>query len=517
LRPVARRRLLGATILLVSTGCQLVLGDFTVEGTPSPPAKPLDTVCAPNTYLCSGNQLQTCSDDRSEWKGIADCASADQCDPTAGTCRTCAAGEFACNGATLQTCDATGHWQPNATPCDSPELCHVAVDRKAGTVPPKSECAPSPCPPGNGHSCTGNRLERCSDGRDQLLLVDRCGSAALCDVAKADGQIAPGVLGTCQPPTCHFGQFACDGATLERCNDDQNGWTALTTCPDATSCNPLTGDCTPCAPNATACSGSDLLRCGTNGFAPVARCKAVELCNAALGRCDKPACSVAGALRCTADEPPRLEECGNDLRWNLREACAGPTLCSVSAGRCLPPACELDDTRCVGQELQRCGDDRSRWVVKQTCSATEVCDPSGCLPAPCTEANARCNNGTFERCVSGTWVPLHRCGPPKLCNKDQGCLPPECDASHGDYSCNGAILVQCTAGIEAEPLTCSGEQDVCDPDLPGCVACQPFAYECKPATELHRCLADGSASPLVMNCPGGCRLSGSGPVCAQMP
>jgi hypothetical protein len=509
LLPVARRRLLGATILLLSTGCQLVLGDFTLEGTPTPPAK-LGSACAPNTYRCTGNQLETCSPDRGSWAPVAECASADQCDPAAGACRPCTFGELACNGATLETCDASGRWQAQGTPCESAELCHVALDRNLQT------CAASPCPPGDGHSCTGNRLERCSEGRDQLLLVDRCGSPALCDPAQADAASAPGVLGTCQPPTCHFGQFACDGATLERCNDEQNGWTALLTCPDAASCNPLAGDCTPCTPNDTACSGADLLRCGTNGFSRAAHCATVELCNAALGRCDQPACSRPGALRCTADAPPRLEECGSDLRWHQRDACAAPALCSVSAGRCLPPACDPEDTRCFGQELQACSDDRSRWVLKRTCAANEVCDPTGCLPAPCAEGDTRCNDRAFERCASGAWVAEQRCDAPGLCDRAVGCSMPECDSSHGDYSCRGAILSECTQGIATDLWTCPSDE-VCDPDLGDCMACQPFAYECVNDTELHRCLADGSDSPLVMNCPGGCRLSGSGPVCAQMP
>ena len=509
--PVARRRLLGASILLLATGCQLVLGDFTLQGTPSEPAVTLGAVCAPNTYRCDGSQLETCSSDRKAWDDVAACGSPDQCDPTAGTCRTCAFGEFACNGTVLQTCDAMGHWQAQATPCDSPELCHVAADRKSGS------CVQSPCGPGPGHTCSGNRLEGCSPSRDQVLLLDRCGSSLLCDAAKADAQTAAGVLGTCQPVACSFGQFACDGVTLERCNDDQSGWTPLATCDDAASCNPLTGDCTPCAPGDTVCSGDELWRCGPSGFAQVTKCAAVELCNAGAGRCDKPACSRPGAVRCTAGEPPHLEECGNDLRWNAREACASLALCSESAGRCLPPACDIDETRCVGQELRGCSADRSHWVVTRTCASNEVCDPSGCLPAPCVEGNLRCNDESFERCVSGAWAPQHRCDAPGLCDKTQGCLPPECDSSHGDYSCNAdGILTQCAAGIATELLTCQKPQ-VCDPDLPGCVACQPLAYACVNDTELHRCLADGSDSPLIMNCPGGCTLSGNTPACAQMP
>jgi hypothetical protein len=511
LSPVARGRLIGASILLFSTGCQLVLGDFTLAGAPSEPPAPVGTACTPNTYRCTDNRLQTCSADRTAWDDVAQCASADQCDPTAGTCRTCAFDEFACNGSVLQKCDAMGHWQAQGTPCDSPELCQVTVDRKSGG------CAKSPCPAGNGHSCTDNRLERCSASRDQLSLVDRCGSAALCDPAKADAQTAAGTLGTCEPLKCSFGQFACEGTALERCNDDQSGWTPLTTCDDAASCNPLTGDCTPCTQGDTVCSGAELWRCGPNGFARAATCAAIELCNALQKRCDKPGCSQPGAVRCVTGEPPQLEACENDLQWHVREACASQALCSESAGRCLPPACDSEETRCVGQELQVCSGDRTHWDVLKTCASNEVCDPLSCLPAPCSEGAQRCNDGTFERCVSGNWQSQHRCGPPALCDKTQGCLPPQCDSSHGDYSCTSdGILVACTEGIRSQPLTCN-RPTVCDADQRACLQCEPLAYDCENDTELHRCLLDGSAAPLVMNCPGGCTVTDNVPSCAQMP
>jgi hypothetical protein len=502
-------------MLLVSAGCQVILGDFTLDDVPSEAAAALGDDCTPNSYRCNENQLETCAADRRSWTPVAACSDADHCDPGAATCRTCTPGDFACSGQVLETCDATAHWQTQAS-CETPELCHVAADRKSGS------CLSSPCGQAD-YTCSGNRLLRCAPTRDALVLVDRCDTSALCDASKASAQ-APGVRGTCQPPACLTGTFTCDGATLERCNDDQTGWQPIATCGDPTSCNPLTGDCTPCSPGDVACSGAELWRCGDAGFAAAETCAAPELCDASQGGCDKPTCSVPGTVRCTTGDLVHLEECGNDLRWAVREVCVSRALCSESSERCLPPACEADAARCLGQEHQVCPD-RSSWVTDQTCSPDQICTPAGCQMAPCTEGTVRCNDATLERCVSGVWAPQNRCGAAELCHADTmppGCTPP-CDGSRGDFSCSpsGAIS-QCSLGVSTELKTCdSGE--FCDPDpavgtgAPSCDVCQPLAYACLNGTELHRCLADGSAAPLVEHCTGGCSLAGAVPTCTQMP
>ncbi len=383
-------------------------------------------------------------------------------------------------------------------------------------------CTTSPCGAGE-YTCSENRLLRCSPTRDQLLLVDRCATAALCDADKATTQAQNGGRGTCVPPVCLAGTFACDGATLQRCNDDQNGWEPLTTCSDATSCNPLTGDCTPCTSGDAACSGSTLLRCGSTGFTQAAVCAAPELCDPNEKRCQKPECSVPGAVRCATGDLTSLEECGNDFRWAVREVCTSRALCSESAARCLPPACEPGETRCLGQVLQVCSGDLTHWTDQQTCAPDATCDPTGCLATPCTEGAVRCNDATIERCVSGAWAPQNRCLSGALCDSgSQRCQLPECDASHGDFSCSGTIVSQCQAGVSYEFNTCAAGL-FCDADpavgsgIPSCDACEPLAYSCVNGNELHRCVADGTSAPLVERCPGGCSLSGDVPSCAQMP
>jgi hypothetical protein len=500
-------------MLLASTGCQVILGDFTLDQAPSETAAELGDACDPNAYQCAGNELQTCSPDRQAFTAVAECMDADHCDPAAGACRACTPGDVACNGPVLETCGVTGQWQSGTT-CATAALCSVAVDRRSGS------CAPSPCGQGE-HTCSGNRLLRCSSGHDALSFVDRCASAALCDPVKADDQVARGGRGTCQPPHCLIGQFACDGATLKRCNDDLNGWVTLTTCGDATSCNPMTGSCAPCNVGDTACSGAELWRCAATGFAKVENCAAPELCNASAGECDKPTCSAPGAVRCVKGELNKLEECGNDLRWAVREVCASGVLCSETAARCLPPACESDETRCEGQQHQSCSGDLSQWVVDQTCAPDETCDPSGCLPNPCVEGSVRCNDVALERCVSGVWTPQNRCAAPALCNVTKQACDPPCDASLGEYSCVSGNIKQCASGVSVDFLTCNGQ--FCDPDpavgkgLPTCDVCQPLAYSCVNGSELHRCVADGSVAPLVERCSGGCSVTGGVPTCAQTP
>lgn len=511
-----RRRFVGASMLLVSTGCQVLLGDFTLENAPSEARIELGDACEPNTYVCDGAVLKTCSNDRTAWTTVSECDSPDHCDPTAGACRTCTAGDAACNGNVLETCNAMGQWQEKSL-CDTPELCTVTPDRKFGS------CKASPCDQAE-HICAGNLLERCSPGRDRLTLVDRCASAALCDVSKADAEAAMGQRGTCRPPQCLIGQFACDGATLERCNDDLKDWQLVTVCGAGTSCNPQTGSCDACSPGDVACSGAELLRCDPSGWALADTCAAPELCDTAAKRCQKPTCATPGDVRCVAGEPARLEECGTDLRWAIRENCTSLPLCSESAGRCLPPACQIGETRCVGQERQVCSDDRSGWVHDRTCRAGETCDATGCHAAGCSEGMLRCNDAAIERCASGAWVPQNRCAAPSLCSDGASvCQPLQCDPAK-DFTCSASgIISGCTAGVANELKTC-GEGQFCDPELgigsgrPSCDKCQPLAFSCDmdTGTELHRCLADGSSAPLVERCAGGCTMTGNTAACVPV-
>ncbi len=517
-------------MLSLLSGCQLVFGDFTLVTSGGRGTLLFGDACAPDTFRCQANELQKCSDDRSSWLTIQTCSDADHCDPTAAACRTCTPNQWACSGAQLERCDTNSRWMAMGAACPSSALCLLTGDRGSGA------CGATRCSPAGAYSCMGNALMRCSAGLDGAKLVDRCGSALLCDATKANAQAASGGRGTCIPPTCLVGTYRCDGATVERCREDETGWDPVTTCDEAASCNALTGDCSECSAGDAACSGNELWTCGPDGFVNAATCAAPELCNAITGRCDPPECTTPGATRCHTEDVVQLEECGDDLRWAVREACSSAALCSESAGACIPPACADGAVRCFGQVRQHCSGDVTHWVDDMTCPDGTSCDPDGCH-APCTNDPAaglnayRCDGATLERCASnGNWEPQNRCATHKLCDAAaHACLTPAC-AGPGEYKCSSdQNLTHCTEDRDAfgDFLTCTAGT-ICDADpavgtgRPGCDACRALEYGCTgDATngyELHFCNADGTAAPLVALCPGGCSVSSDNvPTCVQMP
>ncbi len=132
-------------------------------------------VCDVGEKLCTGSTLSLCSEDRTGFVAIAQCATEGLCDQQAGVCQppVCAADDVSCAGATLRICNAdrTGYVDQ---PCGSPQLC----DAVAGV------CQLDTCTVGAGH-CEGNVLFQCSGSPARFERVDACDSAALCDPAGA--------------------------------------------------------------------------------------------------------------------------------------------------------------------------------------------------------------------------------------------------------------------------------------------------------------------------------------------
>jgi len=508
-------RLLGACLTLGSLGCQAVLGDFQIE--PQPAAEPsgLGTACEPSELRCNGATLETCAPDRRGFTPLAHCATAGQCDATAGTCRACTPGEAACNGSMLQLCNPAGELE-DAQDCQTSALCHLDGDRSAAS------CIPPLCNRGD-FSCDVNRLLECATGRDHWELVARCAASPQCDPERARDQRAAGTPPTCLPPLCLPGSFACDGAALARCSADQDAWEPLLQCADAASCNPLAGSCTSGADGSTACSGADLVRKGTGGFEKVKTCDSALLCDAEAEGCEKSSCGAAGSLRCSAGELPALEECSADGSWITREVCDHRTLCDAAAGRCFPRACDDDATRCVGNAHQTCSADRTRWETDRTCADGEVCNVLGCEPDGCTPGAVRCVAESLEACNAGHWEPRLHCATPALCSASQArCDPPVCGGSLGDYSCMPAreTLLRCdpSRGAWTDFRDCTAPTPVCNADrpvnggIPVCNACEPLAYACS-GTSLTRCAADGLSSPTIASCPSSCVVSSGVPSC----
>lgn len=500
--------------MLGPLGCQAILGDFAIEPQTKEPSG-LGTACEPSELHCQGKTLEVCAPDRRGFTALVECATPGQCDASAGACRACFPGEAACNGGVRQVCNGSGELE-DTEDCKSTPLCRLEGDRSAAS------CAAPLCGTGE-FTCDGNRLLECAPGRDHWELVARCASGPLCDVTRAADRRKQGLPPTCVTPTCVPGSFACDGATLRRCSADQNAWEPLLACPDAASCNPVSGSCTPAADGTVACSGSDLVRKGPGGFERVAPCGSPLLCDPAKGVCVKSSCGEAGSLRCSDEELPALEECSGDGNWFVREVCDHRTLCDAKSGRCFPKACDDGDVRCVGQAHQVCSADRSHWETDQTCEDGDVCNVDGCEPDGCTEGTLRCVAESLELCNGGVWEPKLHCATPELCSTAKGsCDPPQCGGSAGEYSCSpdDKTLRRCdpTRTTWNDFRQCTGPTPVCNADrpvaggIPVCNACEPLAYACN-GTDLTRCAADGLSSPTIASCPGGCSVAAGVPTC----
>jgi hypothetical protein len=507
----ARPRLANAAralVLVVACGCQAVFGDFEIASEPSSPPSALGIECEPDQYRCTNELLERCNDARTGFITVEICASAAECNSTARHCGPCTAGEYQCRGAELEHCDAS-IWTHVDT-CAAPEACSIDSDRRSGS------CATTVCDAGR-HDCQEGRLVRCAPGHDHYDGVASCASLELCDPAFADELADSGSRGACRPPLCAPNEWSCEGATLRRCAIDLTDWDVVSTCDSPNLCSVTQAACAPCNPGDTECNGAELRRCDASGsWVPVKTCDAAALCDAVTGSCHAADCGEPGSLSCGRGGYPVLEVCSNDHTFTVVEACATVELCSVSAGRCLTPACEGGATRCVGQELQSCSRDRTRWETTTTCAESEVCDPKdGCLPGPCAENAVRCNDLSFERCVSGRFLEAERCETPELCSTEPaGCSAAAC--SPGQFDCQGRVLMKCTPGRDGftEVRTCP-QGTMCDetpPRVPDCRACTPNAYECM-ENDLLRCSTDGLTREAVRTCPTRCDASGTSPLC----
>ena len=506
------RRLVGAGLALCSLGCQVVLGDFKTEE-PSTAPSGLGTTCEPSAFRCDGAELQACSADRRGWQLVTKCASPGQCDASAAACRSCTPGEAGCNDGVRQLCNGAGELDFAEDCAGGPHQCVLQGDRSI------ARCVSAICQPG-AFLCDGNRLRTCAPEGDHWTLVARCASGPLCDEDSAAEQAARGVAPTCLAPLCLPGTFACDGATPERCNADQNAWEPLAPCADAASCNATDGSCTPAFDGTVACSGRDLVRKSATGFATIEQCDSPFLCDAAVGECKTSDCGAQGTLRCNK-ELPNLEECAPDGTWVVREVCGARALCSVTERRCFPAACTPDGTRCVGQTFQVCSADLTHWETQTTCPDGWSCGSTGCVMGGCTNGT-RCVETSAETCSEGLWVPRNRCATAGLCDQGSGtCGDPMCGGPLGEYQCTSdERLMACPPDRKqwntAPP--CAAATPYCDADPPAggggpiCNVCQPLSYQCV-ATSLTRCAADGQSSPVIAICPGGCSVVSGVPSC----
>jgi len=436
--------------------CQVALGDFTID------TSQLAVSCESGSTRCAGHELQSCVSGN-QWRVLATCASADLCNLTNLSCTPCTPGSYQCSAAQPQLCDAGSHWTAaTPAPCASASLCDVPEDGSA------AKCLPPGCPVAGQLQCLDGHLQRCPLDQKSWQDVEICGSSALCDVERANQQVAAGKPATCVLPTCSAGQFNCDTGSPQPCKADRTGWDPATTSCAGMTCNPATGDCSACQVGSAACSGRNLERCDGSAWRSTA-CSSVLSCNSApVPSCDPPSCTP-GEFRC--NETSALERCRSDgTKWEPIEQCINRVLCNPKATRCETPRCPIAGAkRCQSNTQQACRADLTGWDDLSTCSASGSCDPElGCLDTACKAGTYRCNDVSLEACTNGSWARLATCQTADLCDAAHHvCTPASC--APGERQCQGNVLRRCNAALDGwdELETCNGAT-VCSPDTKRC-------------------------------------------------
>ncbi|MEY4549196.1 MAG: hypothetical protein RL685_5391, partial [Pseudomonadota bacterium] len=197
----------------------------------------------------------------------------------------------------------------------------VIVPLGAGGATSPAPPPPPACQP-RQLRCQGAALQICRDDQQGFRTARICSTPELCcdDEARC-----PADLG-CQPPACAAGEFRCDGALLSVCNDAHTGWAPLTTCPSAAQCNTTLGRCSDQPCNAALpdrqCSEGALLECRGDGWSLVMQCESSALCSSVgpdLGCLPTNCTDVRGAGLGDLPSPFKCDN-GELLRCNDRRA-----------------------------------------------------------------------------------------------------------------------------------------------------------------------------------------------------
>jgi hypothetical protein len=233
--------------------------------------------CVPDQLRCDGDLLEVCDSSGKKWALIEQCASVGLCDASAGVCRAavCDVREHQCTETgELLVCNTERTGFEHVAQCSSPAFCNA--------VRGQERCEEAICDAG-ARRCNGAQLEACrQDQMGYSPVQPACTSAALC---RTDG---PGQA-HCDPPTCTAGQYACDARELRLCNENSNGWIVLDRCTSAPLCNLAAKRCDPvaCQLGEQQCQGSVLRRCNADqtGFSPVVDCGDPLLCDTRVMTC----------------------------------------------------------------------------------------------------------------------------------------------------------------------------------------------------------------------------------------
>lgn len=486
-------RLCACAFLLVS--CHAVVGDYEVAPSDGPDVSPITGSCRPGEWTCNREFLLECTKD-GVWKTSQTCQTASQCDKSAKTCTVCAqAGVRRCNGAQREYCNNTRSGWDSIETCNAPD-----------------ECSPTHCGPciAGEVQCSGatsQNLQVCN-ANNRWEEVDTCETATLCERSVSMAMADPTWTPQCLTPSCVAGTLSCEGSTLYRCRQSQDGYDRIDICASPALCQLATeSDSTGEAMCPTGCSPAGSFRCTGNaveqcaadqtGWSDPVPCAEPTICDSETGECGSP-CEL-GMKRCNAGT---LEACTAQGMWATEQVCATVALCEKtpadgSVSRCNPPVCAPQETRCTGAQLEVCNDDRTAFVPLTMCASPALCqctkdgacaggiDANGCgvpvcMPLDSGEMPLRCNPGNalqVDICDASlnSWNVLETCGAEEFCYTADRTAPCqiECPAP---LLCDGAELLSCT--IKGPPVH---QADCATPTLCECAVagtCPTFPNGC---------------------------------------
>ena len=327
--------------------------------------------CAPGTYSCDGNSLNSCNSDGSGYTFKQSCQAPNgACNAATGKCEppACNNGTYLCQSNVLQVCNNGKYSQLDV--CETRDLC----DANSGRC---QKCSPS------SNSCVGDTLQSCDYNFGEAL---------------------PYTSTTCYPGTCvsSGGSASCscrEGTSM--CYDGSTSYTAcgvngvntFVQCPkDSITgaqqvCNSKYGKCGACVPGRFQCDGAGVLK---QCLDDASDWRVVSDCTTAGKQCDagRGACIGAPPGRFFCDDKGDLYSVGYDdngthkIVNKLVDHCGSPNQCAAYDGVCRAKRCVAGQSTCSGADVYSCdtGDHRTRTSTR--CSSVTRCqDGFGCVKA----------------------------------------------------------------------------------------------------------------------------------------
>ena len=470
--------------------------------------------CQPGATQCSGNLIQTCTD-AGTWATVAQCPPNATCSNGKCIASGCKPGSTQCAGNQVQTCGPNGNWVTvqvcsNGTTCSNGQC--VGGVKACGDI---VECAFG-CPPGAIDCIFG-----CQEGASQeatatfqelvsciLMYCDPADPGCFEQVAfggPCSKELDMCLSGTCTPQ-CENKQCGADG-----CGG------SCGVCKPGTQCS-ASGQClsTACKPGQVKCDANVVLGCGADGtWVPLQKCAADQ-------KCVNGQCVTGCAPKCDG------VECGPDGCGGSCGICPDGVACT--GGFCAPPAtgscvdivtcgvgCKLSDEACFKECAIQATPDGQGIYSKLLSCVQDVCGPGTpihpqapcsleAMQGPCADIAAYCQEqgGCTPQCA-GQECGSDGCGgtcgfcPPGLQCGDQGFCIPSGSCMPGEMGCDGNNVALCVGDGQWMPLQSCPSGTVCQSGqcIGGCIP------QCAGKT----CGSDG--------CGGTCGTCGPAQQCTQ--